>query len=68
MLTRPERGSRQIWVPAAQALLGTALAELGYPPVGFTSSSAALAGFRAEPERFDALVTDGRMPGISGWR
>ncbi len=42
------------------------LEELGYVPVGFTSSSAALAAFRADPERFDAVVTDERMPGISG--
>ena len=33
---------------------------------GFTSSSAALEAFRAEPERFDAVITDERMPGMSG--
>jgi PAS domain S-box-containing protein len=43
-----------------------ALAELGYAPIGFTSSIAALEAFRAEPQRFDALVTDERMPGMSG--
>jgi PAS domain S-box-containing protein len=43
-----------------------ALEELGYAPVGFTSSSAALAAFRADPQRFDALITDERMPGMSG--
>ena len=42
------------------------LEELGYAPVGFTSSSAALAAFRADPQRFDALITDERMPGMSG--
>jgi len=42
------------------------LEELGYAPVGFTSSRAALAAFRADPQRFDAVVTDERMPGISG--
>jgi CheY-like chemotaxis protein len=42
------------------------LEELGYAPVGFTSSSAALEAFRADPQRFDALVTDERMPGMSG--
>jgi len=42
------------------------LEDLGYAPVGFTSSSAALAAFRADPQRFDALVTDERMPGMSG--
>ena len=42
------------------------LEELGYEPVGFTSSVAALAAFRADPDGFDALVTDERMPGMSG--
>ena len=42
------------------------LEELGYAPVGFTSSTAALAAFRADPQRFDALITDERMPGMSG--
>jgi len=42
------------------------LAELGYVPVGFTSSATALEAFRAEPQRFDAVITDERMPGMSG--
>jgi PAS domain S-box-containing protein len=42
------------------------LEELGYTPVGFTSSSAALAALRADPQRFDALITDERMPEMSG--
>jgi PAS domain S-box-containing protein len=42
------------------------LEELGYVAVGFTSSAAALAAFRTEPERFDAVITDERMPGMSG--
>ena len=42
------------------------LEELGYEPIGFTSSAAALEAFRADPERFDALVTDERMPEMSG--
>ena len=42
------------------------LEELGYRPVGFTSSSAALAAFRADPSAFDVLVTDERMPGMPG--
>src|SRR6267143_790730 len=42
------------------------LEQLGYVPVGFTSSRDDLAAFRADPERFDAVVTDERMPGISG--
>jgi CheY-like chemotaxis protein len=42
------------------------LADLGYAPFGFTSSSAALEAFRAEPERFDAVITDEAMPGMTG--
>jgi CheY-like chemotaxis protein len=42
------------------------LERLGYSAIGFTSSTAALAAFRAEPQRFDAVLTDERMPGISG--
>jgi CheY-like chemotaxis protein len=42
------------------------LEELGYRPAGFTSSAAALSAFRAEPERFHAVITDERMPGMSG--
>ena len=42
------------------------LEELGYRPVGFTSSAAALDAFRADPKRFDAVITDERMPGMSG--
>jgi PAS domain S-box-containing protein len=42
------------------------LEELGYVPTGFTSSTAALAAFRADPARFDAVITDERMPGADG--
>jgi CheY-like chemotaxis protein len=42
------------------------LLDLGYAPIGFTSSAAALDAFRADPERFDALITDERMPEMSG--
>ncbi|GMV58432.1 MAG: hypothetical protein AMXMBFR72_15390 [Betaproteobacteria bacterium] len=42
------------------------LAELGYEPVGFVSAVQALAAFRAEPDRFDAVLTDEAMPEMSG--
>jgi CheY-like chemotaxis protein len=42
------------------------LAELGYEPVGYTSSRAALSAFRAEPERFRALLSDEAMPEMTG--
>jgi len=42
------------------------LAEWGYVPVAFTSSTAALEAFRAHPEFYDAVITDERMPGMAG--
>jgi len=42
------------------------LEDLGYAPVSFTSSTAALAAFRSDPARFDAVLTDERMPELSG--
>jgi PAS domain S-box-containing protein len=42
------------------------LAALNYEPAGFTSPSEALAEFRADPTRFDAVVLDQLMPGMSG--
>jgi CheY-like chemotaxis protein len=51
--------------PLAQLATRT-LQQLGYVPTAFTSSAAALAAFRADPRRFDAVLTDERMPGLSG--
>lgn len=42
------------------------LAELGYEPIGFNSSAAALAAFRAAPRRFDIVLTDETMPELVG--
>ena len=42
------------------------IAQLGYEPVGFTSSSAALAALRAEPQRFHAVLSDEAMPEMTG--
>ncbi len=42
------------------------LAQLGYEPVGFDSSTRALECFRAEPQRFDLVLTDEAMPGMTG--
>jgi CheY-like chemotaxis protein len=47
-------------------LTARTLEELGYLPVSFTSGVAALAAFREDPKRFDALITDERMPHMSG--
>jgi PAS domain S-box-containing protein len=42
------------------------VAKLGYDAVGLSSSTEALALFRAEPERFDAVLSDEAMPGLTG--
>ena len=42
------------------------LAAIGYEPVGFDKSSAALAAFRADPDRFDLVLTDELMPEMTG--
>jgi len=63
------KGQRVLIVDDEEPLVQIAarmLEELGYKPIGFTSSSAALAAFRADPKRFDALITDERMPEMSG--
>jgi PAS domain S-box-containing protein len=48
------------------ALAEEMLAELGYEPVGFNASSEALQAFRAEPQRFDLVLTDEAMPDLIG--
>jgi CheY-like chemotaxis protein len=70
-LAAAPRGNRQqvLVVDDEEPLVDLAtrtLEELGYVPVGFTSSGAALAAFRAEPQRYHAVITDERMPGLSG--
>jgi PAS domain S-box-containing protein len=52
--------------PPLVALAEEIIAQMGYEPVGFGSSSAALAEFRARPGRFDALLTDESMPELTG--
>lgn len=48
------------------ALAEETLAGLGYEPVGFDSSGAALQAFRADPQRFDLILTDEAMPDLTG--
>jgi CheY-like chemotaxis protein len=48
------------------ALAEEIVASLGYEPVGFLSSRAALEAFRAAPDRFDAVLTDNMMPDLNG--
>jgi CheY-like chemotaxis protein len=42
------------------------LAQLGYEPVGFGDSREALEAMRANPKRFDAMVSDEVMPELIG--
>jgi nitrogen-specific signal transduction histidine kinase/CheY-like chemotaxis protein len=42
------------------------LAQLGYEPVGFNDSREALKAIRADPRRFDAVVSDEVMPELIG--
>jgi CheY-like chemotaxis protein len=52
----------------APVLAATAevLSRLGYQAVSFSDSHAALAAFEAAPERFDVVVTDESMSGLTG--
>jgi signal transduction histidine kinase/CheY-like chemotaxis protein len=52
--------------PALVSLTEETLAELGYEPVGFGSSVAALRVFKADPRRFDVVLTDEVMPELPG--
>jgi PAS domain S-box-containing protein len=52
--------------PMLVALAEEMLAGLGYEPVGFESSRVALQAFRANPDRFDLVLTDEAMPELMG--
>jgi nitrogen-specific signal transduction histidine kinase/ActR/RegA family two-component response regulator len=63
------QGQRVLIVDDEEALSRLAaetLEGLGYAPVAFVSSTAALRAFRSDPESFHAVVTDERMPGLTG--
>jgi PAS domain S-box-containing protein len=42
------------------------IARLGYEPVGYTSPVEALEAFRTDPQRFDVVLSDETMPGMTG--
>ncbi|MEO7743482.1 MAG: ATP-binding protein [Usitatibacter sp.] len=52
--------------PEVLAALEEMLATLGYEPAGFSDGREALATFRANPTRFEAMVSDEVMPGLTG--
>ena len=63
------KGQRVMVVDDEEGLLELtthALMERGYEPVGFCSARAALEAFHETPDDFDLLLTDLRMPGMSG--
>jgi CheY-like chemotaxis protein len=62
-------GERILLVDDEEPLLAVtaeALKRLGYEPHACADGDAALAAFRAAPGRFDAVVTDEVMPGLTG--
>jgi signal transduction histidine kinase len=68
---RPPRGKghRVLVVDDEEPLVRLAtetLEHLGYAPLGYTSSTDALKAFGDDPARFDAILTDERMPGLTG--
>jgi CheY-like chemotaxis protein len=71
--TKPEllQGEGQVVLavddePEVLAALEEMLATLGYEPAGYNDSREALEAFREDPERFDAVVSDEVMPGLTG--
>lgn len=52
--------------PEMLAALEEMLANQGYEPAGYTDSQAALEAFRADPRRYEAVISDERMPGLTG--
>jgi CheY-like chemotaxis protein len=63
------RGERVLLVDDEEMVVLTArrlLERLGYVVTAYASSAAALAAFSAAPERFDIVVSDLTMPGLTG--
>jgi signal transduction histidine kinase len=62
-------GERVLVVDDEEALVAVTseiLLRLGYEPVGFSDSRAALEAFELAPERFSVAISDEVMPGITG--
>jgi PAS domain S-box-containing protein len=62
-------GERVLVVDDEEALMAVTsetLKRLGYEPAAFPDGAAALAEFESQPGRFDAVITDEVMPGLTG--
>ena len=62
-------GERVLVVDDEEALVAVTsevLKRLGYEPAAYRDGAAALAAFEAAPQRFDAVITDEVMPGVTG--
>jgi CheY-like chemotaxis protein len=63
------KGERVLVVDDEEALMAVTsetLKRLGYEPAAFPDGAAALAEFELRPERFDVVITDEVMPGLTG--
>jgi signal transduction histidine kinase/ActR/RegA family two-component response regulator len=62
-------GQRVLFVDddaSLRSVAGKMLRRLGYEPVVFETAEQVLAAFQAQPTKFDVLVSDLAMPGLSG--
>jgi len=64
------KGERVLYVDDEAALVSLvtrSLRRLGYEVTGYSDAAEALSAFRSTPQRFDVVVTDLSMPGMSGF-
>jgi len=64
------RGEHVLYIDDETALVRLAtraLGRLGYRVTGYSEPATALRDFQADPDAFDAVVTDLSMPGMSGF-
>jgi CheY-like chemotaxis protein len=51
---------------AIVSVLEETLASIGFEPIGFANAEQALAAFNKSPDRFDLVISDEVMPGLTG--